>query len=420
MGNCSSAPSEDRAAIAVSKEIDKRLKAEQEISSTAVKLLLLGTGETGKSTILKQLKLIHGIGFSEDERRTFRSAIILNVITCAKTLVKAMTTLKIPFGFVPSSIPKPEKLENQSTSMIHMDGDQCLSMDGGVRSHGGGDSHIKLDYIAHAAAAQFGKLGPESKIPHYAHFVESCDISFCFGGTENGMPLEVLDAVTKTWKDSGIQYCYSRSNEFQLLDSCGYFMGDLQRICAAEFEPTDQDILAARILTTKVAEIKFLVQDVQFVVYDLGGQRSERKKWVPYFDNVQAIIFLVAISSYDQVCFEDGSTNRMVESMTLFSSICNHAAFRKTSMLVFMNKIDLFKSKLETSPIQEFFPNFTGANTFENASEFFSRQFVNLNKYPEKKMYIHFTWATDTKQITKVLATVNHIILSSNLDQSGL
>ncbi|ORY51633.1 G protein alpha subunit [Rhizoclosmatium globosum] len=411
MGNCTSAPTaEEKVAVQVSKEIDKKLKAEQETSSTIVKLLLLGAGETGKSTILKQLKLIHGIGFSEDERRTFRSAITLNVMTCAKTLVKSMTALKIPFGFVPSSVPKPDRQESQSTSNINMDGDGL-----GYR----GESKFKHDYIALAAAADF-ESRTDYKIPDFAHLVESCDITFCFGGSDNTMPVEIYEAVLQTWKDSGIQYCFSRANEFQLLDSCAYFMADLPRICDSAFVPTDQDILAARILTTRVAEIKFMVQDVQFVVYDLGGQRSERKKWVPYFDNVQAIIFLVAISSYDQVCFEDGSTNRMVESMTLFSSICNHPAFKKTSMLVFMNKIDLFKLKLETSPVQDHFPNFTGANTFENASEFFSRQFVSLNKCPEKKMYIHFTWATDTKQITKVLATVNHIILSSNLDQSGL
>ncbi|KAJ3239157.1 guanine nucleotide-binding protein subunit alpha [Chytriomyces hyalinus] len=106
-------------------------------------------------------------------------------------------------------------------------------------------------------------------------------------------------------------------------------------------------------------------------------------------------------------------------------------------MVVFMNKIDLFRSKLETCPVSLYFPNFTGNGdrlllpkcsdndipglcTYENASDFFSRQFVLLNKFPDKKIYIHYTWATDTNQITKVLSTVNHIILSANLDQSGL
>lgn len=74
-------------------------------------------------------------------------------------------------------------------------------------------------------------------------------------------------------------------------------------------------------------------------VFDVGGQRSERKKWIHCFENVTAIIFLVAISEYDQLLYEDQNVNRMQEALTLFDSICNSRWFVRTSIILFLNKI---------------------------------------------------------------------------------
>jgi len=95
-------------------------------------------------------------------------------------------------------------------------------------------------------------------------------------------------------------------------------------------------------------------------MFDVGGQRSERKKWIHCFENVTAIIFLVAISAYDQVLVEDETVNRMQEALTLFDSICNSKWFVKTSVILFLNKIDIFKEKLETSALSKYFPEFDG------------------------------------------------------------
>lgn len=48
----------------------------------------------------------------------------------------------------------------------------------------------------------------------------------------------------------------------------------------------------------------------KFSVVDVGGQRSERRKWIHCFDDVKAIIFVVALSGYNQVLFEDTRVNR--------------------------------------------------------------------------------------------------------------
>ena len=95
---------------------------------------------------------------------------------------------------------------------------------------------------------------------------------------------------------------------------------------------------------------------------DVGGQRSERRKWIHCFESVTSIIFVTSLSEYDQVLLEeknqvrkwiqitisptDGSQNRMAESLVLFESVINSRWFLCTSIILFLNKIDIFKNKL--------------------------------------------------------------------------
>ncbi|KAI8848760.1 guanine nucleotide binding protein, alpha subunit [Chytridium lagenaria] len=377
MGNCGSSASseEDRDARNTSKAIDRALRQEQMENLTMIKLLLLGSGESGKSTVLKQFRLIHGVGFTDSERRFFKPAIVANVINCCKILVEAMDSLHIPYGWnhtFPPKIPSVTKLSSSRTSTDS----PILLTSSGTSPH------------PDITASDFAR-------DHASDPAVVASINAAAIGEE--IPGNVVQAIMTLWKDPGVQHCYTRSNEFQLMDSCEYYLSDVSRFLDKGYIPTDQDILSARIMTTTITETRLHVEQVTIRIFDVGGQRSERKKWAPYFDDCSAIIFVSAISAYDQSCFEDNTTNRITESLTLFSSICNHPLFRSTSMILFLNKIDLFRKKLQTIPIQNYFPQYTGPNTYEPASEFFASRFMALNKYSEKKIYIHFTWATDTK-----------------------
>lgn len=107
-------------------------------------------------------------------------------------------------------------------------------------------------------------------------------------------------------------------------------------------------------------------------MFDVGGQRSERKKWIHCFEGVTAIIFCVALSGYDLVLAEDEEMNRMVESMKLFDSICNSKWFVETSIILFLNKKDLFQEKILSSPLTICFPEYTG--TGKRLSTFLSSE----------------------------------------------
>ena len=209
-------------------------------------------------------------------------------------------------------------------------------------------------------------------------------------------------------------------------NGCSYF-DSINRIAQPDYLPNDQDVLRSRVKTTGITETTFIIGELTYRMFDVGGQRSERKKWIHCFENVTTILFLVAISEYDQLLFEDETVNRMQEALTLFDSICNSRWFVKTSIILFLNKIDRFKEKLPVSPMKNYFPDYEGklnqigangrqhqsSNLAEGgpdyaaACDYILNRFVSLNQHETKQIYTHFTCATDTTQIRFVMAAVN-------------
>ncbi|KAK4814141.1 hypothetical protein QYF61_009060 [Mycteria americana] len=198
------------------------------------------------------------------------------------------------------------------------------------------------------------------------------------------------------------------------------YLDSLDRIGAADYQPTEQDILRTRVKTTGIVETHFTFKNLHFRLFDVGGQRSERKKWIHCFEDVTAIIFCVALSGYDQVLHEDETTNRMHESLKLFDSICNNKWFTDTSIILFLNKKDIFEEKIKKSPLTICFPEYTGPNSFTEAVAYIQAQYESKNKSPNKEIYTHITCATDTNNIQFVFDAVTDVIIANNLRGCGL
>lgn len=95
MGCCQSAESIEKRQR--SNAIDNQLNRERADQKPEVKLLLLGAGESGKSTILKQMKLIHDGGYTPEERESFKEVIYSNTVQSMRVTLEAMNMLAIPF-----------------------------------------------------------------------------------------------------------------------------------------------------------------------------------------------------------------------------------------------------------------------------------------------------------------------------------
>jgi len=163
----------------------------------------------------------------------------------------------------------------------------------------------------------------------------------------------------------------------------------------------------------------FFVDKIKFNLVDVGGQRSERRKWLHCFTDVTAVIFVAAMSEYDQKLYEDETTNRMFEALKLFKDICNAKWFVDTAIILFLNKKDLFMKKIQSVSLKVCFEDYNGGNTYEEASKYIEDQFLQQNENPRKLIYVHQTCATDTESIQVVFKAVQDIIINRNLERTG-
>ncbi|KAE9421563.1 hypothetical protein Angca_004721 [Angiostrongylus cantonensis] len=358
MGSCQSMENQELAAR--NKAIEKQINQDKRAGSSIVKLLLLGAGECGKSTVLKQMQILHSNGFTEEEINEKKAIVYSNVTASICTILKAMdNVLHIPLE------DSSKEIQPRATIVVEM-----------------------------------GYHGLNGK---------------CLCVNVN------TGLLSNPMSDPGVKKAYEMRSEYQLTDSAKYFLDSCARVSEPGYRPTEQDILYSRVATTGVVEVKFKIKELDFRVFDVGGQRSERRKWIHCFDNVESIIFITAISEYDQVLFEDETTNRMIESMQLFNSICNSTWFLSTAMILFLNKKDLFMEKIKRVNITTAFPDYEGGQNYDEAVAFIKLKFAELNLNPDKKtIYMHETCATDTNQVQLVISSVIDTIIQKNLQKAGM
>mmetsp|Transcript_8566 Transcript_8566/g.9718 ORF Transcript_8566/g.9718 Transcript_8566/m.9718 type:complete len:353 (+) Transcript_8566:61-1119(+) len=339
---------DDRQAQAKTRVLDGQMARDYNQEMQVNKLLLLGAGESGKSTLFKQMITIYGKGYPEEDRKEFKYAVHKNTLEAMQALVKQSD------NFTPVT---EENLDAKAAIM-----------------------ELKEDDIISPVDAGF---------------------------------------ITRLWKDPGILETYTHRADFQLVDSAYYFFDKVADIAAPGYIPSEQDVLRSRVRTTGIVENHFTIDGNEFKMFDVGGQRSERKKWIHCFEGVTAVLFVAAISEYDQKCFEDDKTNRVQEALELFDKMCNSRWFQDTAMIVFLNKRDLFEEKLKKVPLTTFFEDYTGDNSYEDAARYVTKQFTDLNRQ-KKSVYPHVTCATDTNNVAAVFDAVKDIVLDQSLKGSGL
>jgi len=311
-----------------------------------IKMLLLGAGESGKSTIWKQMKLIHLEGFSEDDLQTsFKPAIVENVVQLLQGLVECVRD-------------KGDQLQDNNK-------DFGASIVGAMVSFQEfQDKYTELLSLWHDPTIQATTNDPEAKL------------------------------------------------SLVLLDSAHYWYKHIERILKDDYQPTVKDIIKSRTKTTGIQEIIFEIDGYKFKLTDVGGQRSERKKWISCFQNLTAILFVVALSEFDQTLNEDNGTNRMSESIKLFRGVVGNDALHHVAMILFLNKEDLFTEKIKRSDLKKCFPEYSGPSGDKDAAfDYIKNQFISLNSNPNRKIYTQITVATDIDNIRMAMDSVKDIVI---------
>eukprot|EP00540_Astrosyne_radiata_P010088 CAMPEP_0116859364 /NCGR_PEP_ID=MMETSP0418-20121206/21766_1 /TAXON_ID=1158023 /ORGANISM="Astrosyne radiata, Strain 13vi08-1A" /LENGTH=422 /DNA_ID=CAMNT_0004493547 /DNA_START=530 /DNA_END=1798 /DNA_ORIENTATION=+ len=366
---------------AISSGIDRELDRARQQEEGKVKLLLLGAGESGKSTIFKQMRILHGSPRSDDDLRMYGVVIRSNVIVAIRKLCTHLRNLGLEDSLAQEPAPDGEDGPESMTPRQAYDEliahlvDNTASVSEDMLQNGDSNANPR-DWVGQSPRAGLAANNDAKQF------------------------LQHVNAIRILWQSKTMKEVWSKRAAVNVIDGHKEYFQDIQRIASPSFKPTTQDILLARVRTTQVVMERYRIDGIDFEMYDVGGQRSERRKWIDCFDHVDAVIFVAALSEYDQTLAEAKRTNRMVEALELFRSVCNNRAFANTSIMLFLNKKDIFAEKILYSDIaaQRPFYDYAGPpKDFDHGVLYFIQKFKDCLIDDEfNDSFIHVTCATDT------------------------
>ncbi|KAH9837774.1 G-alpha-domain-containing protein [Rhodofomes roseus] len=456
----------------ISEKIDEQLRvdkaAHRKRRSQTVKVLLLGQSESGKSTTLKNFQITYSPNTWAEERNSWRTVIQLNLVRNINSILNMLA----------------EEMANTATSDPAADADADASDDDDGDGEGEGepsaaatratsptvplrftDRHALLKLrltplrgLQHDLEDTLGVSGTDD-IEHplqrastrsparrtsqeafiRSHTSWKSKLRSVSEGNLDGMSkryreaktreaMEVLagckDDIREVWEDEMVQEML-RQRKFVTESVPGFFLNDVERIAARDYEPSDNDIVRARLRTMGVQEygIKFQIgpaAGTEWLMYDVGGSRTQRAAWFPYFDDCDAIIFLAPISCFDERLAEDRKVNRLEDSYMLWRLVCSSKLLQNTQMILFLNKYDLLDQKLKRGvKVNDHVRSYGDRpNDAETASKYFSQHFREIMKRhsPQPRQFrVHTTSVIDTKATAVTLGIVEEGILQAHL-----
>ena len=185
----------------------------------------------------------------------------------------------------------------------------------------------------------------------------------------------------------------------------------------------------------------------------MGGAKTQRNKWLKLFFDANAVIFIAAMNGYCQPLDEDPNIMKLQDSLSLFGSLVNNQYLNQVSIILFLNKRDIFKKVIKHVPLTVCFPSFadhvttayspssmtgkfiplpiasTSANSIDSsttskdikvAAEFIRDRFLEENKNSSRDIKCHVTCATDKTQLSKIIDDISKFWLKSAFDKFGL
>ncbi|KAG9051160.1 hypothetical protein FS837_011275 [Tulasnella sp. UAMH 9824] len=205
------------------------------------------------------------------------------------------------------------------------------------------------------------------------------------------------------------------------------FLNDLDRITAPRYMPTDDDILRARIKTIGVSEHIFPVDKsgVEWRLYDVGGARTQRHAWIPYFDSVDCILFLAPLSPFDQALPEDRKVNCLEDSLIIWKELCTNKLLENVPLVLFLNKSDLLRKKLEDGvQVSRFVVSYGNrTNDYETAEKYFRSKFEAIRRQysnNERPVFTHITSCINQVTTADIINHVQDLLMRENLKNSSL
>nr|WBU87314.1 G-alpha-domain-containing protein [Ganoderma boninense] len=452
---------EEDAAKRVSHAIDEaiRIEKQQRKKHKLVRLLLLGQSESGKSTTLRQFQRLYTPNAFREERILWRAVIQLNIVRSIHTILDTLTDIRrrdvypsSPYTSDPDSDsesenhvqlpPHLEELRRRLYPLRHVESLLISKLvppnehEATTLGYGGSNSvNGNVGRNAHQPARSF--QNNEVFVRPGAAWKRRSFGRPQSAGTTGQETIDESQAVlhhcrsdiVALWNDPVVRQILRR-RKVRLEEGPGFYLNDLDRVTSIQYFPSDDDVLRARLKTVGVSEYSFHMEagderGTEWRIIDVGGSRSQRPTWVPFFDDVNAIIFLAPICGFDQVLAEDRSVNRLEDSVLLWKEVCSNKLLAKVDLVLFLNKCDILESKLKSGVrLQKYVRSFgERPNDPEVAQKYFRSKFSAIHREHSpipRKFYGFCTSVTDTTTTGGIIASVKDMVLREHLRASKL
>jgi len=358
---------EDERAKRISNLIDDEIKKDsarrRDARKREVKVMLLGQAESGKSTLQKQFQLYYASTTLDYERPSWRPVVYFNVIKAVRMILDELdyefsrarakeplptVTEEVPVNSADEANPWSSEVETavgrlrvKLLPLVAIEDTLASELSGGVLFSGGRSG-------AYVRSGWQALVTPSWAISNNQPTVrQASEVINLTGKTLNA----TVDALKSLWDHHVVRHLLD-TRQLRLDESAPFFLSNIHRIAKPDYVPTNDDILNVRLQTLGIMEHTFPINmgglTYDWKLYDVGGARGQRHAWVPYFDDATAIIFLTPISAFDQYLDEDPKTNRIDDSLQLFTAICSNKLLKDAHLVLLLNKTDLLKKKLES------------------------------------------------------------------------
>ncbi|CDO73675.1 hypothetical protein BN946_scf185015.g3 [Trametes cinnabarina] len=369
---------EEREAKLISDSIDRALEAERQGArrerKVETKILLL---ESGKSTMLKNFQIHFSPNALRSESDAWRAVIHLNLVRSVNFIIDTLTkpspsstmhgdgSPTVPaFSNRLSATPLPNsdlrryKLTLSPLRQVEVILARYLSAKDatspGERSSpvvqpqsSAAQVMIRGGHTWRALSRRWQDHGEEPHNRYDENKVEAVEDA-----------RHILDAcredVIELWNSLSMQSAL-RDEGVSLEDLSTFFLDEADRVMRIDYEPSFDDFLRARLQTTGVEEHHL---------------EMETASWVPFFEDVNAIIFLCSTAGFNEVLAEDRNVNRLTDSFTTWKTICSSKLLASVQFILLLNKMDILDARLKAGiQFSDDVKGYKGENDLEHVTE---------------------------------------------------
>ncbi|KXN90125.1 Guanine nucleotide-binding protein alpha-4 subunit [Leucoagaricus sp. SymC.cos] len=412
-------------ALEVSNRIDAEIKASKQAmkrQKKPIRVLVLGQSMSGKTTTIKNFQMIYAQKSWAEERSSWHIVICFNLVRNVNTIADTLneeTTDSILTGRRSSLTEWHRSVLFRLSPLRRIENDLKAFLGAGssesVEIHHPNRPNTS-DGLRDSPSAQQISPPEDAKRPQEFCIWSSSGWKSILNqvktrsaqGKESQVPRMVRavlnsckDDIHLLWNDPVVQSLL-RAKHGRLEETPGFFLNDVDRILSTDYTPGDEDIVRARLRTTGVQEYRFTLDkgtgtSRDWVMYDVATA------WIPYFPDITALIFLAPVSSFNERLMENPRINRLEDTFVLWKTVCSSKILANVQLILFMNKTDILRRKLEHGyQVKDHIPEFGGnKNEFSSVLEWFRRVFRKLftdnNSSLNRKFIAHFTNVIDTK-----------------------